>query len=306
MSEGRGKIIVVGEHGVVYGRPAIAASIARGVGARARPSEDVGLDVERWGVHLSLPRDAADSDLGRAFAALLESYAGQSGTPRLRVEVRPDLPPGAGLGCSAAMGVAIVRALDEATGSPPRSSEEVAERSLIWERVFHGNPSGIDSAMAAGAGIAIFEKGKALIPIRARRPLYWVIGDSGEASATRLMVEEVARQHVRDPARIEKTFDAMEALVRNARLAIEQGDTKGLGQLLDMNQLLLGGLMVSTQRLEEMCDAARRAGALGAKLTGAGGGGCMIALAKDPEDAARIRDALGLIAKDAFVVDTGA
>jgi mevalonate kinase len=131
--------------------------------------------------------------------------------------------------------------------------------------------------------------------------LHIVVGDSGEPSSTKRMVEEVARQHARAPERIDKSFDGMAALVHNGRIAIEAGDHAALGKLMDLNQALLSSLMVSTTALEEMCAAARHAGALGAKLTGGGGGGCMIALAEDDEGAGRIVEALRGLGKNAFL-----
>jgi len=304
----RGKIILLGEHGVVYGRPALAAALDRGVAATGELAERAQLDIEPWGVHVergaSEPRRAPGAEsLARAFGALLDGY----GEPTPAVHVRADvaLPGGAGLGCSAALGVAVLRAIDEALGHA-RTDDETAQASLAWERVFHGNPSGVDSTMAACGGVAVFTKGEPLERVRVRRPLVVVVGDSEEPSATKSMVESVARQRERAPERIDKTFDGMTALVRNGRLAVEHGDVAELGKLMDLNQALLNALMVSTARLEEMCAAARAAGARGAKLTGAGGGGCMIALVDDRTIAERVRRELISLGRGAFVTEVGA
>ena len=125
-----------------------------------------------------------------------------------------------------------------------------------------------------------------------KAPFRLVIGESGEGASTKEMVDEVARQLARAPERTEKTFDAIATLVRNAELALVDGDLRAVGQLLDMNQALLSSLMVSTALLEEMCIVAREAGALGAKLTGGGGGGCMIALVDSDERARAVEEAL--------------
>src|SRR5690606_3058166 len=123
------------------------------------------------------------------------------------------LPGGAGLGCSAALGVAVIRAIDGAIGHAA-SDAEVAERALAWEGVFHGNPSGVDNTMAAHGGVALYRRGEPLERVRARRPLTLVVGDSGEASSTRTMVEGVARQRDRDPARFQKTLDGVTSLAQ--------------------------------------------------------------------------------------------
>ncbi|HHH31030.1 MAG TPA: mevalonate kinase [Polyangiaceae bacterium] len=209
------------------------------------------------------------------------------------------LPAGAGLGCSAALGVAVVRALDAAVGHRADDAQ-VAARSLAWEQVFHGNPSGLDNAMAAHGGIKRFVRGEPLETLRAARPLRLVIGDSGEASSTREMVAAVARHRARGEGRFQKSLDAIAALVSNAQLALEDGDLRALGQLMDLNQALLSAWMLSTTRLEEMCAAARDAGAHGAKLTGAGGGGCMIAVVEDAETAAKVVAAIEALGRTAF------
>lgn len=306
---GHGKVILLGEHAVVFGTPAIAAGIARGVHARARVAERTSLAVAPWGVEVE-PRSprangdrADDDDLGRALGAALETHPGRE-LPPLRVEADVELPGGAGLGCSAALGVAVIRAIDQAVGYEA-SDADVAERALSWERVFHGNPSGVDNTMAAHGGVAYYRKGEPLEPVRMSRPLKLVVGDSGEPSSTREMVAGVARQRERDPARFDKTLEAIASLVRNARLAIEAGDLYGLGQLMNLNHALLNSLMVSTSTLEEMCAAARDAGAEGAKLTGAGGGGCMFALVKDDDVAARVVRAIEDTGHRAFVAEAG-
>lgn len=297
---GCGKVILLGEHAVVYGTPALAAGIRRGVWARALEAEAPALKVEPWGVTLA-PGD--DEDLARAFVAVLEAHP-RGPLPPLCVEAEVELPAGAGLGCSAALGVAVIRALDRAVGHEA-SDAEVAERTFAWERVFHGNPSGVDNTMAAHGGVALYRKGEPLEPVPLRQPLTLVIGDSGEPSSTREMVEGVARQRERDPARFDKNLDAIASLVQNARLAIEAGDLYGLGQLMNLNQALLSSLMLSNSSLEEMCAAAREAGAEGAKLTGAGGGGCMIALARDGEVAGRVAAAIEATGHRAFVAEVG-
>jgi mevalonate kinase len=270
-----GKTILLGEHSVVYGGPAIAAGIDRGARALATaldkgPSR---LFIRGWGLSASETDD--DNDLARAFRALLTAARSPGGLQgHCEVEVEASLPPGGGLGCSAAIGVAIARSLD--TRAPEAT---VLDWTMAWERVFHGNPSGVDAALSARGGCFVFRKGAPLEPVRLRGPLYLCIGNTGAASSTKTMVEAVARLRERKPELVEQTFEAIRVLVNNARLAIEAGDRQALGRLMDLNQMLLSGLFVSTSEIERMCSAARAAGALGAKLTGAGGGGSVVALA---------------------------
>ncbi len=275
-----GKIILLGEHAVVYGVPAIAAAIDRGASACVTPLAQgpSRLRVPDWEVDVTA--NVEEHDLARAFRAVLDATGVKQ--PVL-VEARADLPPGAGLGCSAALGVAVVRALD-----PTVAEERVAERAMAWERVFHGTPSGVDAAVAAAGGCLQFEKGKPTVRVRVRGTLTLCIGSTGRASSTKSMVESVARMRARRPEVVAKIWDGIAALVSNARLAVEAGDTYALGRLMDLNQMLLSGLFVSTDEIERLCDLARNAGALGAKLTGAGGGGSVIALVPSEAVAQRV------------------
>ncbi|MEM9189758.1 MAG: mevalonate kinase [Myxococcota bacterium] len=297
MAFGRGKAILLGEHGVVYGHPALAAGLEVGVTAFATDAKEDRLFIDPWDVEVS-PADTPE--LAAAFRAVRGLY------PERPVEVRATvaLPAGAGLGCSAALGVGVVRALDAWAGETP-TDDEVAERALRWERVFHGNPSGIDNTMAARGGLLLFQHGAAPVPVRARNPIHLVIGNSGSSSSTRAMVDDVARQRTRSQKKVDGAFEAIAAMVKNGVAALERGELKNFGQLMDMNHALLASLMLSTNELETMCQEARSAGALGAKLTGAGGGGCMVALAPNAEKAHEIVRSLGHINKEAFVAQAG-
>lgn len=153
---------------------------------------------------------------------------------------------------------------------------------MAWERVFHGNPSGVDAAVSARGGCVFFRKGEALERVRVRGLLQLCIGHTGMASSTKSMVDAVARLRARRPDVVSKSFEGIRVLVQNARLAIEAGDRFALGKLMDLNQMLLGGLFVSSPEIERLCAVARDRGALGAKLTGAGGGGSVAALVPTP------------------------
>lgn len=298
MGFGRGKVILLGEHAVVHGYPAIAVGIEKGVTAEAQSAERDLLRLSPWNLALR-PDPQGDEPLERAFAAALALYADR---PALEVSAEVELPAGAGLGCSAAIGVAVLDAIDRVLGIE-RSRTDLAEAALVWEQIFHGNPSGIDNAMSAVGGVALYRKGGPLQPLRSNKPLHLVIGYSGASSSTKEMVASVARQLRDDPERVNRAFEGIEVLVRNAKLAIESGDHIALGQLLDLNHTILSSLMLCTSKLEEMCQTARRAGALGAKMTGAGGGGCMFALAPKRDEALRLCEVLG---EGAFVAEVSA
>jgi mevalonate kinase len=300
---GHGKVILLGEHAVVHGCPALAAGMSRGCIAHAEPAQRDTLSVEPWGVtvYADTPTAPEDRDmLRRGFALLCERYP----QPRsaMHVHATMQIPGGAGLGGSAALSVAVLRALDAAL-DVTHSDDQLIDGSIAWERVFHGNPSGVDSAMAVRGGIARFKRGEGLQPLRLAKKVVLVVGYSGEHGSTKHTVASVARQYERDRDKTQQIFDAIEALVNNAQTALELGDHGRLGQLFDLNQTLLNTLMLSTTKLESMCRIARDAGGLGAKLTGGGGGGSMIALASDVAASERIARALEDAGYETFVVE---
>jgi mevalonate kinase len=276
-----GKVILLGEHAVVYGVPALAAGIDRGAVAEVTRAEAAGSrSVLHLGGRAIVADASAEDDAARAFAALL----GEDADP-VAVTASSDLPPGGGLGSSAALGVAIARAVEELAGPESDAAGREAralDRALAWERVFHGNPSGIDTYAAAHGGTFRFVRGAPAVPVRPAADLWLCVGLSGASASTRVMVEGLGRLFQRKPEVQRRSIDAVAALVRNAALAIEAGDLVGLGKLMDLNQMVLAGLFLSTEALESLCALAREAGALGAKLTGSGGGGAVIALVPPP------------------------
>lgn len=274
MARANGKVILLGEHAVVYGVPAIAAGIERGVEARATPAEVASLRIAE---RSALPDDG--SDLGRAFGALLSALSAMP----VAVEADLELPPGSGLGASAALGVAISRAVLHALGREPEP-ELVLRAAAAWEGIYHGNPSGIDTAAAATVGCIWYDKQNGPVPLQLGRQLSLAIALAGPPASTKSMVDAVARLRVRRPDVVDKALEGIRALVQNAKLCLEAGDAPGLGALMNYNQMLLAGLFVSSEGIERCCGLARDAGALGAKLTGAGGGGAVVALCEsDPE-----------------------
>jgi mevalonate kinase len=282
-----GKVILFGEHAVVYGVPALALGIERGAWAEAASTTSgvSTLSVPAWNVRVSDdPAGEGEPQLALAFRALVNVTRKTARQGALTVTAGADLPPGGGLGCSAAVGVAVARALD-----PTVSTDALATRVTAWESVFHGNPSGIDGAVASRGGCVYFQRNPTqpptIVRVRVPLPMHLCIGFTGHSSSTKVLVDAVARLRERRPETTDRAFEAIHTLVKNARPAIEAGDVKAVGQLLDLNQMLLAGLFVSTPEIEHLCATARTAGALGAKLTGAGGGGCVVALVEDGSSA---------------------
>lgn len=268
-----GKMILLGEHAVVYGVPALVLGIGLGVSARARLA---GMKGDGRRLRLLGRLCEPDEETGRAFAALLD----EGGAPdNVEVRVEGDLPPGVGLGFSAAAAVAIARAVEDLSSSS--SDDRVRARATAWERVFHGNPSGVDVAAAMHGGCIRFSRIDGIRRVDVRVPLTLCVGLTGTRSSTREMVEGVARLSETNPELHRRSLEGIRSLVENAISAVEARDVTALGELMNLNQMLLAGLMLSNEPIEELCRTAREAGALGAKLTGAGGGGAVVAVCKD-------------------------
>ena len=293
-----GKLILAGEHAVVYGVPAIAVGIDRGSRALTRPASANRLRIAAWNVDVG-ERD--EHDLSRAFAALLASARTRGAVAPIEIEASTDLPAGGGLGCSAALGVAVARAI-----SPDASDEDILADAMAWEKIFHGNPSGVDAAVATLGGAIQFVRGVGIENVDTSGSLVFAIGHSGNASSTKTMVEGLARLREAQPTMVGAAFERIRAIVADVRSAIEAGDIAALGEALDENQEVLAELALSTRDIDAMCAVARDAGALGCKLTGAGGGGCVVALAENRDAAERVLEAWRANHKEGFVAELGA
>ena len=295
---GLGKVILLGEHAVVHGHPALAGAIDRGVGLEAKDGDALRLRIRAWELDVAA---GDDHPVARALAAV----AGALGvTAPIVLDGDADLPPAAGLGSSAAVSVAVTRALAAHAGKT-LSPAEVLEVAGASERCFHGNPSGIDVALAAGGGLGLYRRATGLAPVRCA-PVTMVIGLSGQQRATGAMVARVADALAAAPVITTQRLERLgEAAARGAEL-LEAGapDLAALGTLLTGAHVVLRDLGLSTAVLDEMVDAALTAGAAGAKLTGGGGGGAVVALAPGCE--AAILDAWRDGGKVAFTCKVGA
>jgi mevalonate kinase len=276
-----GKLILCGEHAVVYGRPAIAAPLSDvRAYARIEPGAPgsglrfIAPDLGETWTAAGQPKHPL-SELALAALARL----GQRETD-LIVQLRSDIPIASGMGSGAAIGTALVRALATHAGVE-LAPEEVAALVYASERRFHGTPSGIDNTVVAHERAIWFERREPaplIETLTIAAPLLLVVGDTGVRSATRLPVGAVREGWRADPRRYEALFDQVGELVTRARAALATGDLPLLGALLNANQALLEQIGVSSPDLERLVAAARAAGALGAKLSGAGWGGVMLAL----------------------------
>jgi mevalonate kinase len=296
-----GKVLLLGEHAVVYGHPALAAAL------RKRVAVEVEEDPSGPVIELFAPAtsgraagasETAISTPSELLRAASELAAAAGATPRFRARVRSELPLGGGLGSSAALGVALARAFAQLAGedcSPDRAEQLAFE----LERVFHGAPSGVDPAICARGGVILFRRGP---PARVERvspraPVHLAIVLSGVARGTRSTVLPLSARRAERPDLYDPMLAFLGELARGGAGALERGDLQDLGMRFDAAHGVLAALGVSCPELESAVGMLRAAGALGAKLTGAGGGGAAIGLARDADHAvalARAAERAGL------------
>ncbi|MBI4788005.1 MAG: mevalonate kinase [Chloroflexi bacterium] len=276
-----GKVILFGEHAVVYARPAIAAPVFQ-VQAQATIAA-----TERDRVEIDAPDIARRYDLESAapedpIAAIIRLTCAQLGVEpkRFSVRVSSSIPVARGLGSGAAVSVAVARAL-MAFFNFALSADQVSALAYQVEKLYHGTPSGIDNTVIAFAQPIYYVRGQPFESFRVARPFLIAIADTGIASPTKIAVGDVRRAWEQDRARYEALFDEIGSIARAARRAIESGDVGALGPLMNANQEQARAIGVSSPEIEKLIAAALGAGGRGAKLSGAGRGGNIIALIEE-------------------------
>ena len=300
-----GKVILVGEHAVVYGRPAIAAPVWQAVATATvvpgAPGSGCHISAPDVGLSLRLA-DAGDDEPLAVVTRLALARVGRDCAPDWQITLHSDIPIASGMGSGAALSTALVRSIMLAAG---HVAEPAAVSELVYEseRFYHGTPSGIDNTVVAYGMPIWFVKGQPPEPFTPARPILLAIADSGIRSPTKETVGDVRRAWSADPARFEGIFDEIGRTVLAARRALEAGEPRALGRIMDANQALLEMLDVSSPALATLIAAARQAGALGAKLSGGGRGGNIIALV-DEQSAAGVGAALAAVGARRVIVTT--
>jgi len=275
-----GKVILFGEHAVVYGQPAIAVPVAQ---VQAKATVETGLEgqgitivAEDLEQSYSLEQAPPDDALRAIVVGTLE-HIGVGSKQNLTITVSSTIPIARGLGSGAAISTAIVRALSqhfENLLSPQTISVLVYET----EKLYHGTPSGIDNTVVAFERPVYFVKDQKMEIFPVKIPFLLAIADTGIASPTKIAVSHVRRAWERKREKYEELFDEIGTIADMARQAIERGEIETVGRLMNENHRLLQLMGVSSPELEGLVEAAREGGALGAKLSGAGRGGNVIAL----------------------------
>jgi mevalonate kinase len=278
---GFGKVILFGEHFVVHGVPGIVSAIDA--------TNDAEVKKTTQGITVKDVRKAAKGYAEEKKAQQLESIdrilKAMGIEPKavaFDILLGGTLPGFSGLGASAASSVAIARAIAEEVGKT-FSDARINEIAYEAEKAYAGNPSGIDNTAATFGGLLWFKKNmnggaNTIEKLHIREPVEIVIGSTGVVANTKAMVEGVAERKRKRPEKYDALFEQAEALAIIGRRALLDFDLKKVGELMNDNHLLLQEIEVSHEKLDLLVDVARKEGAFGAKLTGGGGGGCMVAL----------------------------
>lgn len=276
------KIILFGEHAVVYRRPAIAVPVNKlsaSVEITANPELNPGA-VHLIAPDIHLETDLSDLSSNHPLLAAIQifmAYADIKVLPACTIKISSTIPVASGMGSGAAVTVALLRSL-AGFSNCPMTEKALSELTFEVEKIYHGTPSGIDNTVIAYNMPVYFIKDEVLQTLRVAQPFNIIIGGTGIASSTAAAVGDVRKGWLADPQRFDAMFDAIGEISRAARRAIEDGNIFILGRLMNENQAVLQDLGVSSPELNALIEAARGAGALGAKLSGGGRGGNMIAL----------------------------
>ena len=290
-SSASGKIILFGEHAAVYSRPALAVPVTQihvDVEVLDSPREGIWIDAPGIDLHAELNSLPDNHPVGSVILKVFSTLGLPSPTERrvgdeggLDISIASTIPVAAGLGSGAAVSVALIRALALHL-STPLTDEQVNELAYEIEKLHHGTPSGIDNTVITYQKPVYFIKDKPLETFKVGKPFTIVIGDTGIPAPTKESVGDVRRLRMRDLCNVENIFNEIAQIALIGRRSIESGKPEQLGELMDQNHAYLQALTVSSPELDNLVEAARKAGALGAKLSGSGRGGNMIALVNQP------------------------
>ncbi len=294
-----GKIIITGEHFVVHDSYALAAAINRGATVEARSHDSLEILSKNLGLKASYPHKVPPplSPVAESVAATLKFLGIRKG---VKLVIHSDLPSGSGLGSSSAVAVASISSVFALAGEQP-VSKKVVELAMISERMVHGNPSGIDPTVSCYGGVLLFQKGKSPELLKIERPVEFVVAYSGIGRKTSRLIDKVSKMKASFPHLFSALASSSTTLSRIAGSSIASGDLTTLGSILNFYHMILSRIGASTKVLDSMVETALSSGCLGAKLTGAGGGGCIIALPK-PSSSREVLTNLSQISKEVFIV----
>jgi mevalonate kinase len=295
-----GKIIICGEHFVVYGATALAAAINKGTTAKAEPASATTIYSKDFGIQADLSTSNIPERLKPLAVAIMAVKEHLGENRGIKLTVQSDLPPRSGLGSSSSSAVAAVAATALALGHKLQL-EDIIKLAMSAERIVHKNPSGIDVQVSARGGILLFTRGSQPEPIQLKNKVSFVVASTGVERETGELVERVRLWREQNPSLFNSLVDSATILSRCCAESLISGDIKRAGAILNFFHTTLSWLGISIKKIEQIVEAALSSpSALGAKLTGAGGGGSVIILCSEEgvEDVVR---SVSKVASETFV-----
>jgi mevalonate kinase len=294
-AEAPGKVIISGEHFVVHGATALVAAIGRGTKVEASRGEGLTLETP-----INKNR-AAGSALLPVEKVVTEMYRERSLEPRVRLRMSTSLPTGAGLGSSASSMVATVAAVNRLEGWN-MDANSLIETSMLGERLVHGKPSGVDVAASVFGGLMEFRMGAEPRQVPLEKPAKFVVVYSGKRRNSGRLISKVSSMKELYPALFSKLCESASLVTELSTERLVTGRMEELGRIMTYNHAVLAMVGASNEQLDKLVDLCLREGCLGAKLTGAGGGGSVLALAPGGEESA-VAARIGRRGFEAFVTE---
>ncbi len=303
------KVILFGEHFVVYGEPAIVLAIDKRAYASVQLRKDRRIHISSTKLRISgtFKGQKFQAERGGSKArvklapvrnAVLQVLEKAQKKVGVDIKIDSDIPVSAGLGSSAAVATSTILAVSKLL-EIELSRDQIFRMAYKSERLVHGTPSGIDPAISTYGGMLGFQRGKNFVPLNIETEVPLVIGNTKVQRSTGELVAAVRRMKENYSAVIDPIIETGGKIALGAVGALRNNNLQAVGDLMNINHALLCAVGVSHQALERLVYAARKAGALGAKLTGGGGGGCMIAVA-DEKKTRRIKNAIERVGGKAF------
>jgi len=296
LGKGYGKTILFGEHFVVFGLPAIASALGSYTTADVKVIEGNGWTVDDQRPATPGYKKQKYNEAMQSVRNVIDYLKIDTKNQKLEITFNGNLIAASGVGASAAQCTSLARALND-TFNLDLDDEKINEAAYEGEKSYHGTPSGIDNTASTYGGLIWFKKsmsgGKNTMDLlQARKKMFLVIANTGITASTTEVVADVRRLKEEYPDKFESIFSKYKKLAEKAKKALLEGKIITIGNLMNQNHKLLQEITVSGEVNDKLVEIALKNGAVGAKMTGTGRGGLVIALAENEEKQVNIANTI--------------